>query len=210
MTDRQLRWVIRLATVLVRLLGWSWRVRFVNPELLRELEATSAPFVYAIWHGQLLPLTWAHRDRGVVALISEHRDGEIIARIAHHLGFRTVRGSSSRGAARALVQITSELAAGNRIAITPDGPRGPAGVFAPGALVAAHRAGAPIVPVAMHASRAWHLRSWDRFTIPKPFARVLVVYGPPTFVEAESARAAAERAGEFQALLDEACRQAAG
>jgi lysophospholipid acyltransferase (LPLAT)-like uncharacterized protein len=206
--ERRLRWTIRVGIVLVRLLGWTWRIRVRHAAPVDALRARRAPFVYAIWHGQLLPLIWAHRDLGVVALISEHRDGEIIARIVERLGYRTIRGSLSRGAARALVAITSELERGNCIAVTPDGPRGPAREFAPGALIAAHRAGVPIVPVAMHASRAWRLRSWDGFTIPKPFARVVVAYGEPTMVDAESSRAAAERGPAFQALVNEACARA--
>ena len=85
--------------------------------------------------------------KGFRCLISEHRDGELIARIAESLGFRTVRGSTSRGASRALVGLARELEAGHDVAITPDGPRGPARSFAPGALIAAQRANAPVIAV---------------------------------------------------------------
>jgi len=208
-SERRLRWIVRFGVLLVRLLGWTWRVRRIDEGPVRAHVARGEPLIYAIWHGQLLPLLFTHRGQGIVALISEHRDGEIIARIVERLGFRTIRGSTSRGAARALVSIITELRAGHRIAITPDGPRGPAREFAPGALIAAQRAGAPIVAVAMHASRAWRLKSWDRFTIPKPFARVVVAYGPIQSVEAESPRAAAELAPRFQAILNDTCERAA-
>jgi lysophospholipid acyltransferase (LPLAT)-like uncharacterized protein len=119
-----------------------------------------------------------------------------------------VRGSTSRGAARALIQMTRELDAGFPIAVTPDGPRGPARQFAPGALIASQRSGAPILVVGVAASRAWRLRSWDQFQIPKPFARVIVAYGTPTVAAGESPREAAESAETFQRQIDEAMARA--
>ncbi len=81
--------------------------------------------VIVLWHGELLPILWAHRDQGIAVLISTHADGEIIARICESLGCRTVRGSSSRGGVRALLELVRELEQGHEVAITPDGPRGP-------------------------------------------------------------------------------------
>jgi lysophospholipid acyltransferase (LPLAT)-like uncharacterized protein len=179
-------------------------VRLVNGEYPEQLRAAGKPVIFTLWHGHLLPLLMRHRYENVSILISEHRDGEIIARIAERIGYRTVRGSSSRGGERALLGLARVLQEGGDIAVTPDGPRGPARQFAPGALVAAQRGGGTILPIAASASRAWRLRSWDRFLIPKPFARVTVAYATPTPVEAPSARAAAALAPRFQALLDEA------
>ena len=156
----------------------------------------------ALWHGQLLALTPHHGRLGVSVLISEHRDGEIIARIAESLGYSTVRGSSSKGGSRALIGLMREIDAGRDGAITPDGPRGPARVFAPGAVVAAQRTGALIVPIRARASHAWRLKSWDRVLIPMPFARVTVSFGPLTGVEAASPREAAAQAPRLQAILD--------
>ena len=93
------------------------------------------------------------------------------------------------------------LAEGHDIAITPDGPRGPAGSFAPGALVAAQRSGAPIVAIGVHAPRAWRLKSWDQFVIPKPFSRVHIAYSDPAYVAAETPRAAADVSVRAQAPL---------
>ena len=152
----------------------------------------------------MLPLLFQHRDEGVAILISSHRDGELIARTAQRFHFRTVRGSTSRGGGRALLGLVRELERGGEVAVTPDGPRGPAERFAPGALVAAQRANAHIVPVAAVADRAWRLKSWDRFLVPKPFARVTVAYGPPTRVAASTAREAGDEAARFVALLADA------
>jgi lysophospholipid acyltransferase (LPLAT)-like uncharacterized protein len=203
-TERRLRWIVPLGAVLVRLLAATWRVRVVNPEHPRALRAAKTPVVFALWHGQLLPLLMMHRNENVSILISEHRDGEIIARIAERLGYRTVRGSTTRGGERALLGLARVLQGGGDVAVTPDGPRGPARRFAPGALVAAQRGGGTILPIAASASRAWRLRSWDAFLIPKPFARVTVAYATPARVDAPTPRAAAELAPRFQALLDSA------
>jgi lysophospholipid acyltransferase (LPLAT)-like uncharacterized protein len=207
--ERRLRWLSGGGYRAIRALAATWRIRVLHQGPLDALRAEGAPLVFAFWHGQMLPLLYKHRDEGVAILISSHRDGEIIARIGHRFGFRTVRGSTSRGGGRALLGLVRELERGGEVAVTPDGPRGPAARFAPGALIAAQRANAHIVPVAATADRAWRLRSWDRFLVPKPFARVTVAYGPPTRVAATTAREAAEEAVRFEALLAEAGARAA-
>jgi lysophospholipid acyltransferase (LPLAT)-like uncharacterized protein len=188
----------------LNVLARTWRIRVVNGEALRKLRASELPFIFALWHGHLLPLLWHHRDEGVRVLISEHRDGEIVARAAESLGYGLIRGSTTRGADRALISLVRELQAGHEVAITPDGPKGPAEKFAPGALIAAQRSGSFILPVAASASRSWRLKSWDRFMIPKPFARVTVAYGPPAKVLATNPRAAVDEAPRFERLLTDA------
>ena len=186
----------------------TWRFRLVNRGAVRDLRAAKQPFIYSLWHGDLLPLLWYHRHQGVTVLISEHRDGELVARAASSLGFNLIRGSTTRGAGRALISIVRELEAGHEVAITPDGPKGPAGKFAPGALIAAQRSDVPILPVVAIADRAWRLKSWDRFMIPKPFARVTISYGAPTKVQAATPRAAADESVRFETLMEEAVRMA--
>lgn len=200
--DRRLSLLVLLGTAALRLLAATWRVRFVNARVVEDLRSRRQPFLYVLWHGQLLPLIWTHRARDIAIMVSEHRDGELIARVAHAIGFRTVRGSTSRGAARALLGACREVENGRDMAVTVDGPRGPAGSVAPGALVIAQRTGAPMVPTAASASRAWRLRSWDRFMIPKPFARVVVSYGEPIHVAADSAREAADDVERVRVALD--------
>lgn len=207
--DRRTRWTARLGTALVRLLARTWRVRYVHDAALNEARRRREPVMFVIWHGQLLPLLWAHRRRNISVLISEHRDGELIARVAHALGYRTVRGSSTRGANRALVGLARELEAGYDVAITPDGPRGPYHSFAAGTLLVAQRSGRPILPVGAHASRAWQFRSWDRFILPKPFARITVAYGPFLEAPAGSPRALSEQTEPYGAALDAAVAAAA-
>lgn len=208
--DRKLRWTVRLGVLVIRALASTWRYRVINGEPLRALRARGVPVVLALWHGQMLVPLWHHRGQGIAILISEHRDGEIIAQIAHSLGLRTVRGSTSRGGGRALVGLTRELTTGHDIAVTPDGPRGPAESFAAGTVVAAQRAGAPIVAIGVHAPRAWRLRSWDRFLIPKPFSRVHIAYSDPTYVEAQGPREAAAMTDRFQQLMRDTVARAGG
>jgi len=198
---RRDRWFARAGSGLLRLLASTWRVRTINGGPRDALVAAGKSFVYSLWHGEMLALLWRFRDSGAAILISEHGDGEIIARAAMSLGYRTVRGSSSRGADRALLSLTRELQQGTPVAVTPDGPRGPRHSFAPGALIVAHRAGAPIIATRAFADRTWRLRSWDQFEVPKPFARITVVLSDPMNVEAPSARDAAEQTERFADLM---------
>jgi lysophospholipid acyltransferase (LPLAT)-like uncharacterized protein len=202
------RLTLLLGKGLLGVLARTWRFRVLNRAAMRDLRAARRPFIFSLWHGQLLPLLWFHRGERVSILISEHRDGELIARTAQRLGYGLIRGSTTRGAERALLSLVRELEAGREVAITPDGPRGPARRFAPGALIAAQRSGAPILPVAASADRAWRLGSWDRFVIPKPFAHITIVYGTPTMVEATSARGAANEGSRFEALMNAAAELA--
>ena len=156
----------------------------------------------------MLPLLVEH-GRPSTVLISEHRDGEIITRVISHFNLRAVRGSTSRGAARALLEMVQAMREGGDVAITPDGPRGPWRTFAPGALIVAQRSGTAVVPLGCHVSRVWRLKTWDRFEIPKPFARIAVVYGAPVRVQATSSRGAAEETERFRSLMEDVSREAA-
>jgi lysophospholipid acyltransferase (LPLAT)-like uncharacterized protein len=201
-SEQRVRWIVRAGTVLIRLLAMTWRMRAANDAPVRAARASGQRVIFTLWHGELLPLLWYHRNQGIAVVISEHRDGEIIAQIAERLGYATVRGSSSRGGSRALIGLMRALESGLDGAVTPDGPRGPAHVFAPGAAIASQRTGVPLLPLRASAARAWRLKSWDSFLVPKPFATVRVTYGALTPVTAASAREAAEQAPQLQAVLD--------
>lgn len=207
--DRRIAWGSRVGVMILRTLASTWRVQFLNPRVISDVHASGAQVIYVLWHGSLLPLLWSHRKRDIAIIISEHSDGEIIARIAIALGFRTVRGSTSRGAARALLGACREIDSGHDLAVTVDGPRGPAGSVAPGSPVIAQRTGAAMVPVDAWASRAWRLKSWDRFMIPKPFARVTVAYDHPIRVPADAERDATEERERVRAGIQRAGQAAA-
>jgi len=188
----------------------TWRFRAVNADGYAAERAAGRSVVLVLWHGEMLPLLYYHRNREIAVLVSEHGDGEIIARILRDFGFRLIRGSTSRGAARALIAVDRELREGFDVGITPDGPRGPRHSVAPGALLAAHRAGAKLMPLAARASAFWQLGTWDRFIIPKPFARITVAYGDPTPVVADSSRAAGEMTDLLSSVMDDVHRRLDG
>jgi lysophospholipid acyltransferase (LPLAT)-like uncharacterized protein len=173
---------------LIRLLATTWRFEVRNDERWR---AARRPQVFILWHETLLPLLWLHRNQGVAIVVSEARDGQYLSDLATALGYGAVRGSSSRGGARALLGAVRQLQAGRSVAFTPDGPRGPRREIKPGFVAAAQRGGGLIVPVHAEADRAWRLHSWDRFMIPKPLARVRVTYGQ-TFEVSEGEAGLAE------------------
>jgi lysophospholipid acyltransferase (LPLAT)-like uncharacterized protein len=158
--------------------------------------------IMAFWHGRILPSLYFWRHRGIIVITSENFDGEWIARIIRRYGFGTARGSTSRGGARALVQMRRDLADGRPVAFTLDGPRGPARVAQPGALFLAGATGSPILPFHIEAKSNWTTGSWDRAQIPKPFSTVAVAIGEPIVVAGttddvvEGARTALERALE--------------
>jgi lysophospholipid acyltransferase (LPLAT)-like uncharacterized protein len=196
--------IVSFAAFLIRCLARTWRMEVRNEDQLQSLRSAKKPFIFALWHGQLLPLLWHHRKQGIALVISEHRDGERIARVATGLGYELVRGSSTRGGGRALIQLSRVLQSGKEAAITPDGPRGPARTVAQGVLVAAQRSGAPILPIAVTANRAWRLGSWDSFMIPKPFARVVIAYSVPIGINEPTSDAALARSAEVQHGIDAA------
>ncbi len=135
--------------------------------------------IFAFWHGRILPATWFWRGRGIVVMTSQNFDGEWIARIIRRFGYGAARGSTSRGARRALVQLKRDVAAGRPAAFTVDGPRGPARRVQPGAVWLAGVTGAPILPFHIEAERYWSASSWDRTQIPRPFSAVAVAIGAP-------------------------------
>jgi len=164
---------------LIRLLARTWRFRVSGEGPVTELIAQRRPYILALWHSRILPLLFSHRDRGIVLLISKHRDGGHLADLASGLGYSAVRGSTNRGGEIGLLGLIRALEVGNIVAVTPDGPRGPAEKVQAGIVSAARHASAAIVPITANASAEWRLPTWDRMRIPKPFARVDVVFGAP-------------------------------
>ena len=166
----------------LRTLRASWRIRETPKRLVftrRDARTEGAGTIYVVWHSRILLSVATQKGSRAHVLISQHGDGEYIARTAHHMGFETVRGSSTRGGARALIDIVKLLRAGKDVAFTPDGPRGPRCKVQPGCIVAAAKSGASIVPVGMNCGRKKRLRSWDRFMLPGLFTRVAVRFGEP-------------------------------
>lgn len=166
------------------------------------LWAARAPVIYVVWHGRVLLLPRLYGRRRCRVLTSRSRDGELVARWMSRFGLVPVRGSSSRGGGDALRRLARVLRDGGEVVVVPDGPKGPREVLKAGVITLARLSGAPIVPMAVGASRGWRLRSWDEFRIPKPFGRCVVRFGEPIRVPAEADRAAEEAARkEVEAAL---------
>jgi len=147
-------------------------------------------YIAALWHNRLLLISFVLKrflpQRLGAGLISASRDGDLIADLTRRFGFEVVRGSSSRLGASALRELENVLASGRDVLITPDGPRGPAYELGPGIVFLAQKTGAAVVPINMEFSRCWRVNSWDGFILPRPFARVRVILGPPHRVRATS------------------------
>jgi lysophospholipid acyltransferase (LPLAT)-like uncharacterized protein len=164
---------------LINALGHTLRWRVEGLHHYNAILASGRQPVMAFWHGRILPATFYFRRRGIVVITSENFDGEWIARIIERFGYGTARGSTTRGAVGALVQLTREMRSGKPAGFTVDGPRGPARVAQPGAVWLARKTGNPILPFHLEASSYWSVRSWDRTQIPKPFSTVAVAVGEP-------------------------------
>jgi lysophospholipid acyltransferase (LPLAT)-like uncharacterized protein len=171
----RVRLVSRLVYLAIRLLSWTWFLRRSPADLVpaRDSEAV----VYAFWHGEQGIMIPVHSGLGITALASLSRDGVLVSRVLDLFGYRVARGSSSRGGSAGLDACVDSLNRDISVGITVDGPRGPRHEPHPGAVVMAARTRRSIVYIVSHCTPAVRLRSWDRFEIPWPLARVRIAYG---------------------------------
>jgi lysophospholipid acyltransferase (LPLAT)-like uncharacterized protein len=169
----------------LRVWASSLRVRFLSDIELENARVVIPNCIALVWHQRLFTLAGSFPNSGFSALISQHADGEMLARVFSGLGLNPIRGSSTRGGAKAVLELMKAADSSVRIAITPDGPRGPARRLQQGAIFLASRTGLPIYTVAVGLAKAWKLRSWDEFLIPKPFTRALLRTGGPFHVPAD-------------------------
>ncbi|MBT3699995.1 MAG: lysophospholipid acyltransferase family protein [Alphaproteobacteria bacterium] len=176
-----------LAALYIRFVHVTNRWQIINDQAPQKLWDDDQPFIVAFWHNRLLmmPYTW-RKSVPINMLISQHRDGELIANTIAHLGFKSVRGSTSRDGAQALRTMLKAIKRGECIGITPDGPRGPRMRASDGIVSVARLAGVPILPVTYATSRRRILSSWDRFLIALPFGRGVFIWGDPIGVPREA------------------------
>lgn len=194
---RQERKIGALVAALIRLIGWTLRINVEDRCRLTDRDFKQ-PMIWTFWHNRMfvVPLLRDRcaRHRTGAVLTSASADGEIIAAVMERFGLKSVRGSSSRRGATALLALAGTLEAGEDVAVTPDGPRGPRYKLGQGVVFLAQQTGAGILPIHVEYSRAVRLKSWDRFMIPLPFATVRVIFDEMIFVspgadiEAERAR----------------------
>jgi lysophospholipid acyltransferase (LPLAT)-like uncharacterized protein len=163
----------------VSVLGKTWRFNVVSPPSADIFDAGAVPKIYCFWHSTLLAVSYIFRNTGKTAIISKSRDGLVAAGVAARLGHEAVYGSSHRGGAGALRDGVRALRAGRSLGIAPDGPKGPRETVKPGAAQIAILSGAPVVTIKVETKSAWRLKSWDRFMIPYPFAKINVTLSEP-------------------------------
>jgi lysophospholipid acyltransferase (LPLAT)-like uncharacterized protein len=186
--------VPRLASMAICLLGVTLRFEDICEPGAAIGYSTPPPEIYAFWHRCLLLCAWRFRNGRVHILISRSFDGELIARTVERLGFIPIRGSSSRDGAAGFRNLQRAYMEGNYCAVTADGPRGPSQVAKPGVTQLARLAGSVVRAFYVHPERAWVLRSWDRFLIPKPFSRVRVAWAAPAPGDQAAVQSALDRA----------------
>lgn len=165
---------------LIRIYSWTFKVRVVNEKDWIEYLENGGKVLICVWHQQFFPAIryfkkYERYNPGL--MISRSKDGEIIARVAKMSGWHPVRGSSSRGGSEALHGMIDRLKTSRLSGHVVDGPRGPAGIVKPGVIRMAHATGAMIVPFYTYTDRAWYMNSWDKFVLPKPFAKVTLRFG---------------------------------
>src|SRR3989475_5806906 len=161
--------------------------------------------IYTFWHNRVFLATYFWRCRRIVVMTSLSFDAEYIARFIQRFGYGAARGSSTRGATGAIVEMSRLMRAGCPTAFTIDGPKGPRYVAKMGAVLLAKKTGNPILPFTITANRFWEAKkSWDRSQVPKPFARAQVLIAPPIYVPADADETLLNsKRDELQSSLDE-------
>lgn len=206
-----------LAGVVIGLLSRTWRFDLVEGrESLERVLAAREPVVWCLWHNRiaagagLLIRRMVPSGMDFTLLSSPSRDGDLSAGIVAAHGVRVIRGSASRGGARALLEVIRTIREhGTSPILVPDGSRGPAYVLKAGTLKVASKTARPIVCVGLAARRAWVLGTWDRLIVPKPFARVAVAVAEPREVpDRLSPEESEELRRDLEGLLDRLCRNA--
>ena len=185
--------VVKLAIAYLWFVRWSGRWRIENAEPFISQVAAGDPVIVCFWHGRIILMP---RLRGlpVKVVVSAHRDGMQAARVMRYRASDMIVGSTTRGGAVALIEVVRTVRQGTPVAFTPDGPRGPRMRAAAGAVIAAKRSGAPLVPVSGSVSRRRVLNSWDSFVLPLPFARGIIRFGAPIHVPSDANTDEVERA----------------
>jgi len=170
--------------LLAYFLKWWVKTLRINVEFLSPVQF---PSIVAFWHGRMfvLPFVFERYAKKVSILISRHRDGEFVAKLVERLGFKTVRGSTGKGKGgeRAFLEMVKVISKGEVVAITPDGPKGPAEKVKKGIVKLSMKTGVPIYPISFSAKPCYRFNSWDKFMLPLPFSKCVVKVGKPLYPE---------------------------
>lgn len=184
-----IRWLAFLGSILLRIYMSTlcFRYRPVGINFDPWYGNAKGWHLFAFWHENILMPCFQYGRPDINILVSQHADGELIAQVLKSMGFSTIRGSTNRGGIHALRKMIAVSPAGNMVVI-PDGPRGPRRTLELGLIYLASRSGLPIVPFGVGYDNPWRLPTWDRFAIPKPFSKAVIVTGNPIPVPANLRR----------------------
>jgi len=196
----------RLAGAAVSLHRATLTVERIHFDRYLDLKARSVPILFALWHGRMFLSIQAHRNEGIVTMASRSKDGEIIAGWLESNGYSVVRGSSTRGGSQALREMVRLVRSGRSAALTVDGPTGPPRQVQPGIVQLARLTGGWILPITSSSARPRFLASWDRYLLPAPFSKNVVLYGAPFPVPRDADEAGV--AARISAAIDEATEEA--
>lgn len=190
--------------LLVRLIGITMRYETEGWENFEAIENADRLPIYSFWHDRIFAGTYFFRNRGIVVITSQSKDGEYIARFIKRLGYGAIRGSSTRGGTKALVEMIRAMKQGLPMAFSLDGPKGPRYEAKPGAVLLAKKTGNPLMPFVVECRHFFRLKSWDRMQIPCPFTKVKIIIAKPIYVSAEADENEIEnKLKELQISLDE-------
>jgi len=202
------RFLIRVADLafflLIKLIGRTIRWQVEGWENWEAATQNNHVPIYTFWHNRVFLSTYFWQKRRIVVMTSQSFDGEYIARFIQRFGYGAARGSSTRGAVGAIIEMTRLMRAGSPTGFTIDGPKGPRSVAKMGAVLLAKKTGQPILPFTITAQRFWEAKqSWDGFQVPMPFSRACVNIAPPIYVSADTNDEGLEiKREELQAALD--------
>ena len=172
-----------LGLFFVRLLSFTYKIKIVNPDIEKSIFDRGEVPIYISWHQRFFPgITFFARRHRISIMISKSKDGDYISKIVHILGWTPVRGSSTKGGKEALEELKRRALNGCTIGHIVDGPKGPFGEVKPGLLVIAQHSGMPILPAIVSSEKKWVFNSWDKFMVPKPFSRVIMMFDKETYV----------------------------
>ncbi len=182
--SRRLEWFLAewVGTWLWGLVCRSLRLEVYGDEHLEQTEKRYGAIAFASWHYEMLPTLYHHRHLGGCTFTGQHADAEMVARAVSHLGYKPMRGSTTRGGIGALVSLVEAMRKGQGVGITPDGPRGPRCIAQIGIVILSQKSGCPIVPMGFASRSFWQFRSWDRMRIPKPCSKAVICYGDAILV----------------------------
>ncbi|MEJ7623915.1 MAG: lysophospholipid acyltransferase family protein [Pyrinomonadaceae bacterium] len=187
----------------IKLVGLTVRFKVEGIEHLDAIRSSGKVPIYTFWHDRIFLSTYFFRNRGIVVMTSRSFDGEYIARFIQRFGYGSIRGSSSRGGSRALVQMIKAQRGGLPMGFSVDGPRGPKYVAQPGPVMLAKKTGNPMLPFIAEPKSFWSAKSWDQLHIPKPFTTATIHIGPPIYVSADADDVTARaKLFELQTSLD--------